>query len=1107
MFTIKDIDGSVLMTLLHPIKVDMYIRRVEKFTREIAKIISAEDKTSEISNIDIFLEREINDRRLANYPSYLCNIHNGESVILENTWSDNGFTLYKLNSSDKKITLETYNKNFVDNIVKNINDYTRIYPNSKDGMTIYFVNTNNVGLIKDVLGRLAEVMPNDFKYNIVLHVDADSRKASIVYEEISKFIDGKEEFEKSGISYLPNRQLNVINYNIQDLLKSLKGKRLDVAILVDYFNGHHQSKFVTKEYVNTNNIENEKIHKETIKLGNMFRNLDLNNNKQIDMMRSYYNLQYAIHEVSNNIQDNEIAVLQRNVNLTNEASNMSVIHDVFNWVVCYDENLDKFLMNNIVKQSDVIIEYIHGINRDDNRNLIISSSKKNMNSLKNKIHRKLETLLSKQIGYREETINYIIDEVVSISGDLVLKSIGLGSYLNELMGIFFTKILVNDSAPAHFALWIYIDDFEGKWYNTRSKRPDLLYLTLDKINGKLSLKFNIIECKFIEGKAFEKEKESAIVQVTEGVNIIKGLFGNDNAGLKHSISDLTNYIIENNYNLTDEQKNLIELLSNVKNKKDFDLTIENSIFIYTYDQAFEDSTLDIKTEKRSVKGNSIDIHQIDSRNILKLLKKLADSTQNSTISNTIEDYKLENYDIPKIPNMTDEIKTEINSNKREGNPLSVVEAANDIIDEPKVTIEEKEDKTPAVNVTQDETGNQTKIDTANTISSNPEQVVVENSTYNFVRPEIMKVLKVSDEDEVSDEERKDIEVNLIRLKKELNLRNIAIDIKDYKVGPDIIEVHFTLGPGIDISSITKNSQNMMLWLKVNTEPYIFIRNGVVNLQIERSIRKTVNLKNVLTSFDGMTKYDNYKKNFYGIVGVDILGTPYVINFADSNSPHLLVAGQTGSGKSVTLRSLLVSIMALYNPDDVELILIDPKQVELSAFGASKYVTRKTATDAEGAVNILNDMITEMERRYKLFSENFATDISRYNSRNPQGKLKRILVVFDEYADFMMTEFKDELEACMIRLSAKARAAGIHLVICTQTPKAEVITTTIRNNLPARIALRVPDKVASNLILGQADAEKLLGKGDMLFVSGETPSAVRIKAPYTNEDELYDVIDV
>ena len=185
-----------------------------------------------------------------------------------------------------------------------------------------------------------------------------------------------------------------------------------------------------------------------------------------------------------------------------------------------------------------------------------------------------------------------------------------------------------------------------------------------------------------------------------------------------------------------------------------------------------------------------------------------------------------------------------------------------------------------------------------------------------------------------------------------------------------------------------------------------------------------------------------------------------------------------------------------------MVLVDPKRVELTAFKESPF-TKLIATDVDKAIELLKNLLSTMDDRYRTFEKLAVKNINEYNEKCPDNKIKRILMVFDEYASMMQAdkEYVKIIESTIVRLSQEARAAGIHLIICTQSPKAEIITTTIRNNLNARIGLKVADSVASKVILDESGAETLLGKGDMLIKTSDSPKLTRVKSPYITNYEL------
>ena len=240
------------------------------------------------------------------------------------------------------------------------------------------------------------------------------------------------------------------------------------------------------------------------------------------------------------------------------------------------------------------------------------------------------------------------------------------------------------------------------------------------------------------------------------------------------------------------------------------------------------------------------------------------------------------------------------------------------------------------------------------------------------------------------------------------------------------------------------------------------------------------------------------------VGIEIPNAGKVVITDLAKMPHLLIAGQTGSGKSVCINTIITSILYHSLPEDVKLILIDPKVVELSIYNGIPHLRTEVVTEPKKAAGVLNWAVTEMETRYRSFAEKNVRDINGFNKQNPEMKMPFIVVVIDELADLMMVA-KDSVEDAICRLAQKARAAGIHLVVATQRPSVDVITGLIKANIPSRISFAVSSQVDSRTILDKAGAEKLLGKGDMLFNPSGASNPIRIQGAFISDEEVEAVV--
>jgi len=246
-----------------------------------------------------------------------------------------------------------------------------------------------------------------------------------------------------------------------------------------------------------------------------------------------------------------------------------------------------------------------------------------------------------------------------------------------------------------------------------------------------------------------------------------------------------------------------------------------------------------------------------------------------------------------------------------------------------------------------------------------------------------------------------------------------------------------------------------------------------------------------------------------IMGKDILGKPVMLDL--KRQPHLLIAGATGAGKSVCVNGVIASLVCKYDPNHLRFIMIDPKMVELQLYNGLPHMLTPVITEPDETPKALKWAIFEMERRYKLLSEQCVRDIDRYNQkiaamRHPEEfeHLPYIVIIIDEFADLMMVAPK-EMENYVTRIAQKARAVGIHVVLATQRPSVDIITGIIKANFPARVAFQVAQKIDSRTIIDQNGAEKLLGKGDMLYQSPTSSFPVRIQGAYISEEEIMQIV--
>ncbi len=346
----------------------------------------------------------------------------------------------------------------------------------------------------------------------------------------------------------------------------------------------------------------------------------------------------------------------------------------------------------------------------------------------------------------------------------------------------------------------------------------------------------------------------------------------------------------------------------------------------------------------------------------------------------------------------------------------------------------------------------------------------------------------------------DLRANANIIKRTLESFGIPVEMGEINIGPKV--TRYTLKPaeGVKLSRITALNQDLALALAahpIRIEAPIPGK-SLVGIEVPNKAAAIVRLGSLMAypEFTGL--------GLLGFVlGRDVSGEPIFVDI--EKMPHMLIAGSTGSGKSIAIHSLLISLLYKNSPETMRLILIDPKRVELSIYNGLPHLVSPVITEAKKALGVFRWAIEEMDRRYELLLKSGSRDVQSYNKKNPEELLPYILVVVDELADLMFS-YGREVEGSVVRLAQMARATGLHLVLSTQRPSVEVVTGLIKANITSRIVLQLPSQVDSRTVLDSAGAEKLLGGGDMLYISSESSKPKRIQGAYISEEEVRKVAD-
>jgi S-DNA-T family DNA segregation ATPase FtsK/SpoIIIE len=350
----------------------------------------------------------------------------------------------------------------------------------------------------------------------------------------------------------------------------------------------------------------------------------------------------------------------------------------------------------------------------------------------------------------------------------------------------------------------------------------------------------------------------------------------------------------------------------------------------------------------------------------------------------------------------------------------------------------------------------------------------------------------------------DVRVNSAIIKKTLENFDIPVEMSEINIGPTVTQYTFKPAEGIKLSKITALSNDLSLALAshpIRIEAPVPGK-AVVGIEIPNKIRAQVRLRDLISS----PNFQRAISNLTFVLGRDVSGNPVYADLA--KMPHLLVAGSTGTGKTIFLNSLILSLLYKNSPETLRFILVDPKRVEFPIYNDLPHLLSPVIFDPQKSINALKWLISEMERRFDLLSVEKARDINNYNEvvfKNKATPLPYIVFIIDELADLMAARGR-EIEAGIVRLAQMSRAVGIHLVVATQRPSVEVITGLIKANITSRVTFQVASQVDSRTVLDVAGAEKLLGSGDLLFISAEIAKPKRIQGAYVLEKEVKKIIN-
>ncbi len=396
-------------------------------------------------------------------------------------------------------------------------------------------------------------------------------------------------------------------------------------------------------------------------------------------------------------------------------------------------------------------------------------------------------------------------------------------------------------------------------------------------------------------------------------------------------------------------------------------------------------------------------------------------------------------------------------------------------------------------------------------------IAIKNFSGTYIPPSLSLLSKEKGKANIGD-----VKANANAIKRTLRDFGISVEMDAVESGPTFTRYALKPAQGVRIAKISGVQQELQLALKANSAIRIeapIPGKSLVGIEVPNQVRATVGLASLMAT----PEFTDSPHPLLAVLGKDVTGHAHFANLA--RMPHGLIAGTTGSGKSVTIHNVIISLLYRNSPDQLRFILVDPKRVELTLYNSIPHLLTPVITEAKRAIQALSWAVKEMERRYDILQAEGKQNISSYHEgvykpakkewevagADPETRdslpeaLPYIVIILDELNDLMQA-YPRELEACIVRLAQMSRAVGIHLILATQRPSVNVITGTIKANVPTRIALAVASQIDSRTIIDAVGAEKLLGQGDMLYLSSDSPKPVRLQSAYISEDEIKRVVE-
>jgi hypothetical protein len=956
----------------------------------------------------------------------------------------------------------------VEGIVAVVQDYIETYPFVRDGVEIFLFECRNgalPGMLIEQLTKAGERRGWSVRLTVVVHTQ---ERGAPLFRRVSKWVaSGHPRAEREGQAYFPPITVKVLECESEELFN--QHEDTDIVVLADVLAERGQRVFSELDPLDGEDPPAEgylptyRARQEPFQHGEQYRRILLNAPQQPTIARLFLLAQHAALE-RRAPQAGQEARLYRELTLEDWKFEIERLHNRFNWIVCYDTSIDRFLLEAAFPDKVQVIRYSLGLGAKRQHNLTVSSSGRAQTIVIRRLAARLGQMFPQApAAFCDDVAGRLVAEAKQVSGDIVLRAAGPGAFLNELIGMVAAKFEAEQryraQHPGALTTWILLDDFEH-WF-AGGKFPDLLFVAIRCGDaGDLRLDVQVLETKCVGEISFDSEAADAEEQVRRGISRLAQAFAPGDAHLDALFwYDQLYRAVAGNLAVEPEQQELWELFRDQLHTGVFQLDLSGHTWIFCYDGQAEVSA---GPAERPFFSQVLDAPEILLRAHHYGRNELAGLLSTLIRARGGPDVPPEVWKQPP-PAEPPEVSTQV-----ESTPMST----------------------------------QAELTSTNLIPNMAEHApppVVALDTVAAVPssgPASAGPAVVDQERQWLAEKARDLE----RALRQRGVQLLPIDPAHADVGPSIVRFKLRLRPNESLRKIQGVAEDLARDLALASTPIIanVLRTNFVGVDIPREHARMVELRPLLASLGTPGPAE-----LPIVIGVTPDGALVVEDL--SEFPHLLVAGATNSGKSVFLRSMLLSLMTQYSPGKLELLIVDPKRTDFTFFNSVPYLRGdKVIIERNEARDALLELVrVEMPRRQDLLANRKTTKVKLFNARYPEEALPPIVALIDEYAllvSMMSKKERESFEQDLMILASAARSVSIHLVLATQRPSADIVTSTLKANLDARIAFRVASSTNSTVVLDTTGAENLLGRGDMLFrqPSGEI---VRLQAPFMDEEQM------